>query len=107
MWPGLFLGKGAWEEGREAPASEKAQGKSPAVEPPPPEMDVEMAWHLQREEEEVEWARRGQDAATLAVVREAAGPLMQGQVEGWRAWWGPPRQLGQASHLQLCWPSHR
>ena len=26
--------------------------------------------------------RRGQDAATLAVLREVTGPMMQGQVEG-------------------------
>ena len=48
---------------------------------PPPEMDEEMARRLQAQEEEEE-ARRGQDAATLAVVREAAGPMMRGQVEG-------------------------
>ena len=45
-------------------------------------MDEEMAWCLQAQEEEEEEARRGQDAATLAVVREAAGPMMWGQVEG-------------------------
>ena len=39
MWAGLFSGKGAQEEGREAPTSEKAQGKAPAVELPPLEMD--------------------------------------------------------------------
>ena len=38
--------------------------------------------HRKREEEE---ARRGADAATLVVVREAAGPLMWGQVEGLEA----------------------
>ena len=82
MWPGLFLGEGAREEGRRPSASEKAPGKVPAVEPPPPEMDVEMVQHLQWEEEEAEWERRGQDAATLAAVREATGPLTWGQVEG-------------------------
>ena len=47
---------------------------------PPPETDEEMVRHFQvKEEEEV---RRGQDAATLAVVREVAGPMMRGQVEG-------------------------
>ena len=45
-------------------------------------MDEWMARHLQREEQEVEWAQRVQDAATLEVVREAAGPLTWGQVEG-------------------------
>ena len=44
-----------------------------------------MAWRLQAQEEEKEEARRGQDAATLAVVREAAGPMMWGQVEGLEA----------------------
>ena len=52
------------------------------MELPPLEMDEEIAWCPQREEEEVERVRRGQDAASLAVVREAAGPLTQGQVEG-------------------------
>ena len=41
-----------------------------------------MAWRLHEEEREVERVQWGQDAATLVVVREAAGPLMQGQVEG-------------------------
>ena len=36
MWPGCSLGQGAQEEGREAPTSEKAWGKAPAVELPPP-----------------------------------------------------------------------
>ena len=49
---------------------------------PPPETDEEMARHLQAQEEEKEEVRRGQDAGTLAVVREAAGPKTQGQVEG-------------------------
>ena len=52
------------------------------MEPPPLEMGVEMAWRLQWEEEEMERARRGQEAATMVVVREAAGSLMWGQVEG-------------------------
>ena len=49
---------------------------------PPPETDEEMARCLQVQEEEEEEARRGQDAATLEVVREAAGPMTWGQVEG-------------------------
>ena len=53
-----------------------------AVESPPPKMDAEMVWWPQEEEREVEQVQRGQDAATLAVVREATGPLMWGQVEG-------------------------
>ena len=51
---------------------------------PPLEMDKEMAQRLQVQEEEEE-ARRGQDAATLAVVREAAGPMRRGQMEGLEA----------------------
>ena len=74
----LLSGQGAQEERQEVPASEKAQGKACAVEALP----LEMVQHLQREEQEAERAWRGQDAATLAVVREVAGPLMQGQVEG-------------------------
>ena len=50
--------------------------------PPPPETDEEMARRLQAQEVAEEAARRGADAATLAVVREAAGPLTWGQVEG-------------------------
>ena len=34
------------------------------------------------EEDVAEQMQRGEDAATLMVEREAAGPLMQGQVEG-------------------------
>ena len=49
---------------------------------PPPETDEEMAWRLQAQEVEEEEARRGADAATLAVVREAADPMTWGQVEG-------------------------
>ena len=52
---------------------------------PPPETDEEMARRLQAQEVEEEEARRGADAATLAVVREAAGPMMRGQVEGLEA----------------------
>ena len=44
-----------------------------------------MARRLQVQEVEEEAARRGADAATLAVVREAAGPLTWGQVEGLEA----------------------
>ena len=54
----------------------------PAVELPPPEMDEEIVGQLQEEEDAVEQMQREQDAATLAVVREAAGPLTWGQVEG-------------------------
>ena len=90
---GRPVGPGFWHGGQdareavqEAPISEKARGKVPAVEPPPLEMDEELAQHLQREEYVAEEAKRGQDAATLVVVREATGPLMQGQLEGL---WGP------------------
>ena len=44
-----------------------------------------MARQLQAQEEEEEEVRRGVDAATLAVVREATGPMMRGQVEGLEA----------------------
>ena len=60
------------------PASENAQWKAPAVEPPTLEMDEELAQYLQQEEYVMEEAQRGQDTATLVVVREAAGPIMQG-----------------------------
>ena len=58
---------------------------APCRRRPPPETDEEMARRLQAQEEEEEEARREADAATLAVVREAAGPLMRGQVEGLEA----------------------
>ena len=93
MWPGLFSGQGAREEGLGPPTSEKAWGKAPTLEQPPPETDKELVQWLQEEEVAAEWMQRGQDAATLVVVREAAGPLTWGQVE---AWLGPPRWLGQA-----------
>ena len=41
-----------------------------------------MARRLQAQELAEAATRRGADAATLAVVREAAGPLTRGQVEG-------------------------
>ena len=44
-----------------------------------------MARRLQVQEEEQEEARRGADAATLAVVREAGDPMTRGQVEGLEA----------------------
>ena len=44
-----------------------------------------MARCLQAQEEEEEEVRRGQDAATLAVVRKAAGPMMRDQVKGLEA----------------------
>ena len=75
-------GEAVAEEGRGLPTSEKAWGKAPAVEPPPPEMDKEMVQWLQEEEDVAEGIWWGQDTATLVVVREAAGLLMQGQVEG-------------------------
>ena len=68
MWPGLFSGQGAREKGREVPASEKARGKAPTVKLPPPEMDKEMAQHLQEEKKEAELVQREQDTAILAVV---------------------------------------
>ena len=43
--PGFWHGEDALEEGREVPISEKAQGKAPAVELPPPEADEELAQH--------------------------------------------------------------
>ena len=46
VWPRLFLGQGAWEERQGPSFSEKAWGKVPAVEPPPLEMEEEMAWQL-------------------------------------------------------------
>ena len=76
--PSMPLGEEAQEERREVPASRRAWGKEHAMQVTPPlEMDEEMARHLQAQEEEEE-ARRGQDAAALAVVREAAGPMMRG-----------------------------
>ena len=45
--PRFHSGQGTWQG---LPASEKAQGKAPAVEPPPPEMDEELARWLQQEE---------------------------------------------------------
>ena len=81
--PSMPLGEDAQEERRKAPASRRTRGKERAVQAtPPPDMDEEMARCLQVQEEEEEEVRRGQDAATLAVVREAAGPMMRGQVEG-------------------------
>ena len=82
MGPSMPLGKEAKEERREVPARRSAWGKERIVQAMPPrETDKEMAQRLQAQEEEEE-ARRGQDAATLVVVREAAGPMTQGQVEG-------------------------
>ena len=78
----LFAGQSAQEKEWELPTSEKARGKARAVESPSPETDAVMAQQLQDYEGEAEQVRRGQDAATLVAVREAAGLLMQGQVEG-------------------------
>ena len=63
-----------------------------------------MAWRLQEEEKGVEWAQRGEEAATLALMREAAGLLTWAK---WRACRDPPRRLGQASCLWLWWSSHQ
>ena len=79
----MLPGQGAQEERLEAPASEKVRGKKRTVGVLlPPEMDEAMVQYLQREEQEEEQAWRGQATATLVVVREAAGPMTQGQVEG-------------------------
>ena len=82
VWPGLFSGEGAREEGWGPSTGEKAQWKACTVEAPPSEIDKEMVRHLPQEEQEAKRAQRGQDAATLVVVREAAGLLTWGQVEG-------------------------
>ena len=81
---------------------EKARGKEHTIEAsPPPEIEEAMAWCLQWEEQEVEWARRAQDAATLEVVREAAGPLTQGPIGGLRGsllgGWAKPATRGCGS----------
>ena len=84
MGPLMTLGEEAQEK-QEAP-TRSGQGKERAVQATrPPETDEEMARCLQAQEEEEEEARRGADAATLAVVREAAGPITWGQVEGLEA----------------------
>ena len=75
-------GQGIWVVRWGPLTSSKAQGKAPAVEPLPPEMDKELAQRLQQEEVAVEEAWLGWDAATLEVVKEAAGLLMLGQLEG-------------------------
>ena len=86
MGPLMPLGEEAQEERREAPTSRSARGKEHAVQAMPPlKTDEEMVRHLQAQEEEEEEVSRGQDAATLVVVREAAGPMMRGQVEGLEA----------------------
>ena len=65
------------------PANKKAQGKERAVQAmPAPETDEVLACCFQRQEEEEEQAGRGQDAATLEVVREATGLMIWRQVEG-------------------------
>ena len=46
------------------------------MEPPPLEMDKELAQWLQQEEVVAEEAQLGWDTTTLEVVREAAGLLM-------------------------------
>ena len=70
FWHG---GQGAQKAGQELPISAKAQEMALAVE---------LARQLQWEEIAVEEVQHGQDAATLAVVREAAGLLIRGQLEG-------------------------
>ena len=84
MWPRLwFSGQGAWEARQGPPTSKKAWGKVPAVEPPPPEADEKLTRQLQEEEEDAaEWMQRGQNAATLVVMREAAGPTNVGPSGG-------------------------
>ena len=78
----VVLGPKRLGGGAGLPTSEKAQGKAPAVELPPPETDKELVQRLQDEEVGAERMQRGQEAATLAVVREATGLLTWGQVEG-------------------------
>ena len=101
------IGNGFWLSGLSTwvarwgpPASSKARGKVPAIQVVqlPPETDKELMQWFQQEEVVAEVAWLGWDAATLEVVIEATGPLMQGQLEGLG---GPPRWLGQASHPQL------
>ena len=60
----------------------KARGKAPIIEPPPPEMDKELARWLQQEEVAVEEAWLGRDAAILEVVIEATSLLTWDQLEG-------------------------
>ena len=74
----MSAGQSAREERQEVPARKKARGKVCAEVAPPLEMDEAMARCLQWEEQEAEQAWRGQHDATLAVVREAAGPLTLG-----------------------------
>ena len=76
------LGQGIHVARRGPPTSAKAWGKAPAVELPPLQMGKELAWWLEQEEVAAEEAWLGQDIATLEVVREAAGLLMRGQLEG-------------------------
>ena len=52
------------------------------MEPPPPEMDKELAQQLQQGEVVEEEVQLEQDATTVEVVMEAAGLLMWGQLEG-------------------------
>ena len=75
-------GQSIWVARWGLPTSSKAQEKVPTVQvaPPPPEMDKELAWWFQKEEVVVEEARLGRDNATLEVVMEATGLLMQGQI---------------------------
>ena len=52
------------------------------MEPPPPEMDKELAQQLQQGEVVEEEVQLERDATTVEVVMEAAGLLMWGQLEG-------------------------
>ena len=48
MGPSMLPGQSAQEERQEVPASRRARGKEHAMQAlPPPEMDEEMARHLQ------------------------------------------------------------
>ena len=59
-------------------------------------MDEELACQLQAEEETVEGAHQGRDAATLEVVMEAPGLLTCSQLEGLgaRAGQAHPKEAG-------------
>ena len=90
--PGFWLSNQiVWVARWGLPASWKARGMAPTMEPPPLEIDKELAWQLQQEEVVAEESWLGWEVATLEVVMEAAGPLTWGQLESLG---GRPRQLG-------------
>ena len=62
-------------------------------------MDKELAHRLQAEEVVAEEAHQGRDAATLEVVREAAGLLIHSQLEGLGA-------HARQAHPKVAGPSH-